>query len=300
MAASVHDRLLERARSEGRPFDELLQYFAMERFLYRLSRSRHSRSFVLKGALMLPLWVGPPSRATRDIDLLSLKSFDIDELVEIVRECAGIPVQDDGILFEGRSVSGQEIRVLAMYQGIRLGLDGTMGRARIVLHVDVGFGDVITPRPVKLTYPTLLDLDAPALMGYTPESAIAEKFEAMVVLDMANSRMKDFMDIWLLANARQFHGPQVSKAIGATFKRRQTPLPSTIPLALTPAFHSSPAKRTQWQAFTRKNRISKTAPPLEEVADKIASLLMPVVDSLAAGKELKALWPPGGPWKAKR
>ena len=177
LAASVHARLLNRAKAEGRPFNELLQYYAMERLLYRLSQSDHAERFVLKGALMLQFWGGVR-----------------------VRCCANL------------------------------------GNARIPLQIDIGFGDVITPGALKVVYPTLLDFAAPRLLGYTPETSIAEKFEAMVILDMANTRLKDFLDIWVLAQGQEFRGDVLANAIKTTFLRRRTPLPQFTPIALTPSF----------------------------------------------------------------
>ncbi|RMG12191.1 MAG: nucleotidyl transferase AbiEii/AbiGii toxin family protein, partial [Deltaproteobacteria bacterium] len=235
LAASVHARLLDRAKAEGRPFNELLQYYAMERFLYRLSRSEHGDRFVLKGALMLQLWGRPVTRATRDIDLLGRGASNVDYLVDVVRSCLALEVEDDGLRFDPECVTGKEIRLAANYDGVRIRCKAQLGNACVSLQIDVGFGDVITPGAQEIEYPVLLDFEAPRLLGYTPESAIAEKFQAMVVLDMANTRMKDFLDIWMLAREHEFAGDVLADAVAATFRRRQTPLPESTPLALTSA-----------------------------------------------------------------
>jgi hypothetical protein len=237
LAASVHARLLNRAKAEGRPFNELLQYYAMERFLYRLSQSDHAEQFVLKGALMLQFWGGPLTRATRDIDLLGRTAATVDELVGVIRSFITVRVDDDGLLFDATTVSGEEIRLDSHYDGVRVRCCANLGNARIPLQIDIGFGDVITPGALKVVYPTLLDFDAPRLLGYTPETSIAEKFEAMVVLDLANTRLKDFLDIWVLAQGQEFSGDVLANAIKATFLRRRTPLPQSTPLPLTPVFH---------------------------------------------------------------
>jgi hypothetical protein len=195
MAASARARLLNRAKAEHRPFSELLQYYGMERFLYRLSRSDHAEGFVLEGALMLQCWGAPLRRATKDIDLLGRETRSVEQLVAVVKDCLMLELEDDGLRFDPETVQGNEIRIDAKYDGVRLTFVGFLGTARIHLQVDVGFGDVITPGAQELDYPTLLKLDAPRLLGYTPETTIAEKFHAMVVLDMANTRMKDFLDI---------------------------------------------------------------------------------------------------------
>lgn len=296
IAASVHARLLNRAKAEKRPFNELLQYYAMERFLYRLSRSDHADRFVLKGALMLQFWGGVLTRATKDIDLLGRVPSTVDELINVIRGCAAIPVDDDGLRFDSESVAGEEIRLAANYNGVRIRCSARLGNARVALQIDVGFGDIVTPHAQDIEYPTLLDFDAPRLLGTTPETMIAEKFEAMVVLDMANTRMKDFFDIWILAEGREFSGELLASAIEATFRRRGTALPLSTPVALTPSFHSAPAKQTQWRAYLRKGRIGGAVPLLHGIAERIESFVMPVVESLHMSNEFARRWPPGGPW----
>lgn len=296
VAASVRARLLNRARADSRPFDELLQYFAMERFLYRLSRSEHAGGFILKGGLMLQLWGGPLARATKDIDLLGRSAASVAELVDVVRSCLTVAVEDDGLRFDPARVTGEEIRLAANYDGVRIRCRARLGTARVSTQVDVGFGDVVTPGPQEIAYPTLLDFEGPRLLGYTPETAIAEKLEAMVILDMANTRMKDFLDIWLLAQGRAFEGDLLSRAIEATFRRRRTALPESMPVALTPTLHSATAKRTQWRAYLRKGRIPYVVPDLSEVAAHIESFVMPAVKALTAAQTFTRSWRPGGPW----
>ena len=296
LAASVHARLLKRAKAENRPFTEFLQYYAMERFLYRLSRSPEVDRFVLKGALMLPFWGGPLTRATRDVDLLARRTGDVDDFVSIVRSCLQLTdLPDDGMSFDPDGVTGEEIRADATYQGVRVRLRGTLGKARVVLQVDIGFGDAVVPAPVRVLYPSLLDGEEPHLLAYTPESAIAEKYEAMVSLDLANSRMKDFYDVWLLAGSRSFDGAVFCEALRATFARRKTALPTTLPTALTPTFATDATKRTQWKAFVRKTRLSTAPPDLPAAVDLIRALLWPPTLAAAAG-EFDRTWPPGGPW----
>jgi len=299
LAASVHDRLLNRAKAEGRPFNELLQYYGMERFLYRLSKSEHAEQFVLKGALMLQFWGGPLTRATKDVDLLGRTTAEVDELVEIIRDCITVRVDDDGLLYDATSISGEEIRQGAHYDGVRIRCHANLGAARIPVQIDVGFGDIITPDAQKIVYPTLLDFDAPRLLGYTPETSIAEKLQAMVVLDMANTRLKDFLDIWVLAQGNEFEGEAITKAIEATFLRRRTPLPEITPVALTSAFHSASAKQIQWRAYLRKSRVEGEVPPLDEVMNQIQAFVMPAIESLVARQPFAKRWPPGGPWQGE-
>ncbi len=297
VAASVHDRLLFRARAEGKPFNELLQYYAIERFLFRLSRSKYADLFVLKGALMYQFWGGLVSRSTRDIDLLGTVSSSVGQMVDIVRECLAVEAEDDGLQFDSDSVRGEEIRIEANYQGVRVTFAAYLEKAQIRLQVDVGFGDVITPGVTRIVYPSLIGLQEPRLLGYTPETTVAEKMHAMVVRDMANSRMKDFYDLWLLACGREFGGAVLAEALLATFRRRKTSLPDDTPIALSPAFSEAPEKQMQWRAYLRKARIAGDQPTLRQVAEVIASFVMPAIESSRQGLAFQRIWTPGGPWK---
>jgi predicted nucleotidyltransferase component of viral defense system len=296
IAASVRVRLLNRAKAEGRPFEEMLQYYVMERFLYRLSRSDCADRFVLKGALMLQFWGGPLSRATKDIDLLGRSTATVDELIDVIRGCVAVLVDDDGLRFDAASVAGEEIRLAAHYQGVRIRCRAHLGNARVSLHVDIGFGDVVTPDVQEIEYPTLLEFEAPRLLGYTPETVIAEKLEAMVVLDTANTRMKDFLDVWILSQGREYSGEVLAQAIEATFRRRRTPLPETTPVALTPVFFAAEVRQAQWRAYLRKGRVQGSAPALDEVVPQIEAFVMPIVGAVVNGITFDRRWPPGGPW----
>lgn len=255
ITASIHQRLLNLARASDRPFNELLQYFAIERFLYRFSLSPYNEQFVLKGAQMLRAWEAPLARPTMDIDMLGGQTANtIENLERIVRECCAVEA-DDGVLFDTSSVRGEAINKDAEYQGVRVRVQGTLGKIKLNVQIDFGFGDVVVPKPVPTELPQLLDLGAPHLLGYTPESAIAEKFQAMVALDIANTRIKDFYDIWSLSRMREFDGRVLAAAISATFMRRTTPLPQGAPLALTGDFSEDQAKQSLWQAFLRKGRL---------------------------------------------
>ncbi len=183
---------------------------------------------------------------------------------------------------------------------MRIRCSARLGNARIALQIDVGFGDVITPGAQRIEYPSLLDFEPTHILGYTPETAIAEKLEAMVVLDMANTRLKDFLDVWALAQGRKFSGEVLADAIDATFRRRRTQLPESAPVALTSAFYSVPAKQAQWRAYVRKARVRGSVPALDEAIIQIHAFACPVMDALAAGKQFDDSWSPGGPWTAIR
>lgn len=289
VAASVRRRLLNRSREEGRPFQELLQFFVMERFLYRLSRSRHADRFVLKGALMLQVWESPQSRPTRDIDMLGHTENDPDALLQQIREVLATDVIPDGIEFDLDSLEAQSITADAEYQGIRLLGWAHLAGARARLQVDVGFGDAVRPAPVRSAYPVLLDLPAPELLCYSRESAIAEKFQAMVSLGELNSRMKDFFDVWLLCQQFEFDVDALGEAIRATFEQRDTALPER-PL-FSDRFRQD--KQRAWAAFV--DRLGGTVPIEPEFGNVLKVLeefLGGPVDHLA-GRPLAEAWTAG-------
>lgn len=297
IAHSVHQRLLAQARRIGRPFNELLQHYAIERFLYRLGRSPHAEKLLLKGALLLRVWDIPMARPTMDIDMLGPTTGSPEILVPIIRECMAIQVENDGIQFDPESITTEAITLDDDHQGWRVRFRGALGNARVTLQVDIGIGDVVTPSPIWIEYPVLLDQPAPRLMAYTPETAIAEKYQAMVELDKANTRMKDFHDIGTLARHLSFQGSTLSIAIQRTFERRKTPLPDTIPTALTAEFYDDKQKQTQWRAFINKGLLSEQMMELADVAKLLRDFLMPPTEALNRGEAFEMAWQDGGPWR---
>jgi hypothetical protein len=295
-AASVHQRLLNKARQTNRPFSELVQYFAMERFLYRLSTSSYADKFILKGALMLPVWKAPLARPTMDIDVLGQIDNSIEVIVDAIRSICTQHVEADGITFDANSVMGERITEDADYEGVRIKFRGTLGTVRISMQVDIGFGDVVVPPATPIAYPTILDLPKPHLLGYSMESTIAEKFEAMVKLGILNSRMKDFFDIWFLARHFNFSGHTLKKAVKATFSTRSTNIPS-FPVAFTPDFSKDPIKDAQWKAFIRKNRLLNIPKEFQKIVTDIAAFLGSLVENLARNRSFKSSWKAPGPWR---
>ena len=236
LAASVRQRLMNVARSQKEDFQLILTRYALERLLYRLSQSEYRDVFVLKGAMLFQLWGDQPHRPTRDLDLLGRGENSIPRFERIFREVCDLAVEEDGLVFNAQSVRGETIKEDQEYEGLRLTLDCRLENARIPIQIDIGFGDVVTPAASELTYPVLLDFPAPVLAVYSRESVVAEKFQAMVMLGIANSRMKDFFDLWVLARQFEFQGPMLCQAIRATFERRRTPVPAEVPLALSAEF----------------------------------------------------------------
>ncbi len=290
MAASVRQRLMNLSRERGEEFQLILTRYGLERVLYRLAQSPHAGRFVLKGAALFQLWTGQPHRSTRDLDLLGQGSPSTDRLRQLFQDVCSLSVDDDGLTFLTDAIRAEQIKEDDEYQGIRLSIEARLGNARIPLQIDIGFGDAITPGPQAVTYPTLLDFPAPQLNAYPRETVVAEKFQAMVQLGMANSRMKDFYDVWTLARKFDFDGTMLCAAIRATFQRRQTALPATAPLALTPEFSTDRNKAIQWNAFLRKGRLIESPPPLEEAVSLLASFLMPPTLALVSNDPWNRTW----------
>ena len=295
--ASVHARLQNQARATKRPFQEVLQYYAMERFLYRLSKTPYRARFVLKGALMLHVWDAPLARATKDLDFLGRLDNSLENLERVVREVCAADVEPDGMVFDPASVKAERIKEDTEYEGVRVRFVGLLGKARVAMQIDVGFGDVVTPGAETITYPALLDFPAPELSGYPRETVVAEKFQAMVYLRTLNSRMKDFYDVWLLASQYAFDGALLSKAIAATFTNRETAI-DVAPIAFTPDFTEQPSTLVQWTAFRNKLPNTQCPAKLSETASFLAAFLLPIARACAAGETFNQVWAPGGPWTA--
>lgn len=296
LAASLCSKLLNRSRERKEDFQFVLSRWIAERFLYRLGVSKQRDQFVLKGATMFLIWKGELARPTRDVDLLGYGAPDIKSVVKTVREICSLHA-DDGIEFDLDGIRGEAIREDAEYDGIRVFVGATLDKAKVTMQIDIAYGDVVEPAPIEAKMPVMLDLPAPTLRAYPPEAVIAEKFEAMVKLGMGNSRMKDFFDIWMLSREQTFGMPRLRRAIHATFKRRKTPLPRSVPMAFTKAFLSDAAKLGQWNGFLRRIQLKEGHAELGDVGAAIAGFVMPAIEA-ARGKEAEEMeWTPGGPWQ---
>lgn len=275
ISASVRQRLLNRARAEKRTFNEILQYYAMERFLYRLSQSVNADSFVLKGALMLRAWHSSEFRPTMDIDMLGMTQNKEANIIARIREIIAIETVPDGIVFEPGSIHMERITEDADYEGVRVRFSGFLDSAIIKMQMDIGFGDIVYPEPEKLELPTILNLPAPSLLCYSRESAIAEKFEAMVKLGLLNSRMKDFYDIWLLSCQFHFEHIRLAEAIRLTFERRGTKMHLPIE-AFSDEFISS--RQTLWTAFRKRLKQHHLPTLFQDIVKEVESFLTPSIN----------------------
>ena len=272
LGASVRARLLNLAKERNQPFEILLTRYALERLLYRLGSSKYRERFVLKGAMLVRTWVDDPYRPTRDLDLLGFGDSDPDAIIGVFREICTLKA-DDEVVFDIDGLAVDRIRDDAQYGGLRIKTTATVDGAKVRVLVDIGFGDAVEPGLTEIELSVLLNQPVPRLRAYPYETVVAEKFQAMVMLGRANSRMKDFYDVWMLARSYDFEGDRLARAVAATFARRKTEIPADRPDALTPAFAEDPTKQQQWTAFVKD--VAVTPASLAEVIEDLAAFLMP-------------------------
>jgi predicted nucleotidyltransferase component of viral defense system len=267
---SIKDRLLKLSRAEGRVFDVVLVRFALERLLYRLSLTSHRERFILKGGMLVTIWLEDDNRVTRDVDFLGHGDADAGKLVQDFQEIMSVDAED-GLVFDVGALTATAIREEMEYGGTRLRTFAYLERTRIPITIDIGFGDALADATPELDYPTLLDLPAPRVRAYPPETVIAEKFQAMVNLGILNGRMKDYYDLWAIPRTMTIAAENLDAAIAATFERRRTAVPTERPPGLTAEMVESADKQRQWRAYTYS--IGLEAVPLQEVVDVVWDLV---------------------------
>ena len=298
VAASIRARLQRHSKSSGEDFQFLLQRYASERFLYRLGQSAHRSRYILKGALLFAIWGGSLYRPTRDLDFTGYGSAETGDVLASLQEVCNVPVVDDGLSFDATTLTAEPIRDDAEYHGLRIKLRATLANARIPMQIDIGFGNAIEPPAVDADYPTLLDSPAPHIKAYPHEGVVAEKFHAIVVLGERNSRYKDFYDLSVLARQFSFEGARLSRAITATFTRRQTAVTGAFPAGLSPRFYVDNARAGQWRAYLGRGELPGAPSDFAMVGELLQTFLGPVWRAIAAGKAFTDSWPAGGPWSA--
>ncbi|MGH9830137.1 MAG: nucleotidyl transferase AbiEii/AbiGii toxin family protein, partial [Blastocatellia bacterium] len=289
-------RLFNRAQERREDFGLVLTKYGLERFLYRLAQSQYRDQFILKGALLFELWTHRPYRPTRDLDLEGQGGNSIPRIKRLFAEIMSQAVEDDGLLFDPKSLRVARIKEDQEYEGLRVNFMARLERARIHMQVDVGFGDVIVPPPKEIQYPAMLNFPNPRLRAYPREAVVAEKLEALVKLGMANTRMKDFYDLWKLSHDFDFDGAILTDAIKATFRRRGTEVLSGTPLALTDEFSHDSQKARQWQGFLKKSSLDDDQATLHAVAADLVRFLMVPLQAIYAARPFDQTWPKGGPW----
>lgn len=258
--------------------------------------SPHADRFILKGALMFSVWIGPGSRSTMDIDLLGRIDNSPEVIVAVMKDVCEMDVEADGMSFNAETVTAARITEDAEYEGMRVRVQSNLGNARISLQIDIGFGDEIVPGPSRVAYPALLDFPSSELNGYTMESTIAEKFQAMVKLGVLNSRMKDFYDLWLLSLTFDFRGEMLAEAVAKTFENRNTPI-TIAPTVFNPSFVKDGDKEIQWRGFIRKARLADAPEAFEDVVAAVKMFLEPLLAALVDGRTFRSIWNAPGPWR---
>lgn len=293
ISASVHARLLDHSRKAKINFNDLLQFFAMDRFLYRWSKTGHANLFVLKGALMLRVWNASETRPTRDIDMLGKTKNDERVILEMINDIAQTAVEPDGLRFDHQSITIERITEDADYHGLRVIFNGFLGHAEIPMQIDIGFGDIIYPSAKSTVLPSILGFPPATLFCYSRESSIAEKLEAAISLGSFNSRMKDFFDIWTLSRQFNFESSELAEAIRLTFHQRNTALPENLAL-LDSDFAAE--KQPQWSAFRKRIKSENVPESFEEVVGIVVQFISPVLEQgIIKGQTKKWLAP--GPWR---
>lgn len=290
VGASVRARLLARARAEKADYQILLTRYALERLLYRLSVSTHRDRFILKGALLFVTWLHDPFRPTRDLDLLGYGVNDAETMADTFKAICSTQVADDGVNFDVEGLTAEPIREDMEYGGVRVQTYAVIDGARIPIQVDIGFGDIITPGPVEIAYPVLLDSPAPHIRAYPVVTVVAEKFNAIVVLGIANSRLKDFYDLWLISSTFELDGAELSAAVQRTFERRETPMPADVPIGLTRFYAEEWDVR--WKAFLKREHMNAAPGDLNQVLEDLRRFLVPLKTPLSTN----SYWPVGLPW----
>ena len=297
VAASVRARLQNLAREQQANFQRVLTRYALERLLFRLSVSPHKELFVLKGAMLYAAWPADLFRTTRDLDLLFFADPETAPLLEIFRDICAQPVADDGLLFEIENILAEPISDDRTQGALRIRTSAQLAAAIIPVQIDVGFGDAVTPGPLELEYPVLLDQPAPTLNAYPRDTVAAEKFEAIVALDLANSRMKDFYDLLAMSRLFAFEGVTLAAAIRATFERRATIIPRERPPSLTRAFSEDPQKLGQWRSFLARDPLLIDEPNLNTVIREVGDFIMPAARAAVDDRRMPGRWTSDGGWR---
>ncbi len=292
LAKSIRDRLLNYAKQQGDNFNTVMTQYVLQRLLYRLSISEYSDRFLLKGAWLFVIWNNALHRPTKDVDLLGYGNNDLDELLATFKSIASLSTNEpDGVVFALESFRSVQINEGDFYQGVRITGLAKLDAANVSFQVDVGFGDVVTPTAEVACLPSLLDMAEPKLRVYPVYTVIAEKFQAMVMLGLTNSRMKDFYDIGVIAHTMPLDGETLAQAVKATFERRETEVSIERLYVFSDEFKQDKDKQTQWDAFLNKNNLDNEI-NFSDFIDEVKMLLSPVYESIVNQRSFKKRWSP--------
>jgi predicted nucleotidyltransferase component of viral defense system len=296
LEASVHQRLLNLSRESKEDFNLILTRYTVERLLYRLTCSTYAENYILKGAMLMAVWMGQSHRPTRDLDLLGSGDASSKYLKQIFQQVCQAQVEDDGLTFEEESIEVIEIREGQEYPGQHVKLTAKLGNARVRVQVDVGYGDAVIPEATQIEYPSLLDFPSPRIRAYPKETVVAEKLETMIRFGMVNSRMKDFYDLHILSKTFSFDGSTLVQAMGATFSRRETKIPTEVPIALSDDSASNSDKIIQWKAFLNRNGLENSTINFSQLIDELRTFLVQPLQAVTSKDTFQQNWAAGGPW----
>jgi hypothetical protein len=294
--ASIKAKLQNKAKEAKQSYTEILRYYGMERFLYRLSKSKYADKFILKGALLFAVWNVPERRTTLDIDLLARFDNKVKSIEEAIKDICRVEVTPDGLRFDSETVEGRKIKEDADYEGVRVKFTGFLNRSQIPMQIDFGFGDIVYPKAKIIDYPVILELPKPNLNGYPQETVISEKFEAMIKLGALNSRMKDYYDLWLMIRQLEFKGTHLVEAIKKTFKHRKTDIPQNKPLFADEIYDEKSDRQMLWNGFLKKGNIQHAPTTLSETAKEIESFLINPVLAINDKVKFEKTWKPMKGW----
>lgn len=279
LTASIRQRLLDLSRRENRVFDVVLVTYGLERLIFRLSISDYRDQFILKGGMLVTHWIEDESRVTRDVDFLGLGDASEDHLKMVFSKLLSLEA-NDGLVFDVDGLTAGAIKEDQEYGGIRLKTIAYLGKTRIPITIDIGFGDAMTDQDYSIDYPSLLDMSPASIRAYPPATVVAEKFQAIVALGLVNSRMKDYYDLWAIHNTRSLKAKELDAAIQATFERRGTDIPREIPIGLSDDFINDEQKVRQWGAYIAS--INREGLTLRTVVEAIRSYTVPACERLTS------------------
>nr|WP_276486185.1 nucleotidyl transferase AbiEii/AbiGii toxin family protein [Bradyrhizobium zhanjiangense] len=298
-AASIRQRLLQHTKQHGDDYQRILTRYAIERLLFRLSQTEAAERYMLKGAMLFVTWPEHVFRPTGDLDLLGQGDPEPAIIIELFTRICQVEAPDDGIVFDPATLKVEPVRETDKYQGVQLSLKGELAKAMIHVQIDIGFGDHVYPPPTRRTFPNLLpDLPAASILMYPPETVVAEKFEAMIRFGVTNGRIKDFYDVWVTLRTFAFDLPELVEAVGGTLRRRETAIPTEMPVGLTEAFATIAEERGLWSGFLRRNPPSIQPPAFADLQVELQRFFGPVIAGLALPEGAKGRWDPdGGAWR---
>lgn len=287
-AESVKARLKNNAKESGILFQDALTIYCLERTIYRISVSRFIDNFALKGGIFLyAKFDGEFSRATSDIDLLGLGiDNSVDKITEVFEEIFSVNAQD-AIDFDMDTLAIKRITEFKDYPGLNVSIIAKLDRTRVPVTIDIGFSDVVYPDKCLMEFPTILEMESPKVYAYSLATVVAEKFEAIVSLGYANSRFKDFYDIYFVSRAFRFNGDELKKAVQITFENRKTGFDDIV--AFDRDFCEDKVRHSRWKSFVKK-KLAMAKLEFDETIQEVKNFLEPIVIAIKRDQSFSMIW----------